>query len=471
MIIDWAPSIQTEYYIARMMSQQYMNGVLFDKAKAASYVLEIERECQEIYEEVRPHLQLELHKVFPNELKKPYLKTGAYAKGVIEWYGEDVPDIGGPFFRIDWVEPDMNSREKFKKQLLYLGWRPIDFTEKGSPRLTTKDEYGATVACPSLEATLGSLGASVARYYTLRHRQSQMKGWLYGSKGRPSPIRADGRIGAGINTLGTNTGRGSHRVIANIPRVSSVYGAEMRGLFIAPEGKVLIGSDLAGLELRCLAHRMKDLTYIDILLNSDIHWHNAKLMGLIKGDTLYDQENPSHKNIRDLSKKIIYTTLYGGGLGKIAETIKGTQKAAKQLKDTLFDNLVALADLVKGVQNASKRGYLMGLDGRKVFMRRDDRGQVATHKALNTLLQSDGAIIAKEWLIQQDKEIYTCNKNIDTKQLIWYHDEVLVETSPSKADQIGEQIVNCAVKAGESLGLRCPLDADYHIGSSWGDVH
>lgn len=470
--IDWTLSLWIEHRVAEIITQQVANGVLFDKESALDLLDKIAVEKAEIEERIRPLLYLDMQRI-GTYVKKPFMKDGSYSKAVLEHYPANPEIVWGQFSRIEWVELQLSQREKLKDQLMKAGWKPENYTDKGSPQFTIKNEYGETIACPSLERTLGEKGALVARYSVISHREGQVKGWVYGTKnnGFVSPIRADGRIPAGAITCGTNTGRAVHRTIVNIPRPNSPLGKEMRSLFIVPSDKVLVGSDLEGLELRCLAHRMNDYLYTDILLNGDIHWHNAQSMGLVPYGTLRDKHNAALEVFRDMSKKICYTTLYGAGLGKIADTINDSERRAKEIRDNFYANTPALSDLIEGVKKASKRGWLKGLDGRKIWMRRSEDGKVTEHKALNTLLQSDGAIISKMWLIEIDERIIKNPRFSSPKQLWWMHDEVGIECVPEEADEIGELLKECARIAGEKLKLNLPIAANYSVGRSWCDVH
>lgn len=458
---DWSLSIYIEHEVARIITQQEINGVWFNTEKAVQYIKDIDTECDDIYKAIRPMLSKEVKQPYKTPVNKPFLKgSGKPSGNLLKWYTEEeCAMVQGPFSRVEFSEPDMNSREKFKKQLLALGWKPQHFTEKGSPQLTTKNEYDETVACPSLEETLGELGARVARYFILRHRQGQIKGWVLGPKasGFKTPIRADHRIPAGAIPDGTPTHRMTHRVVANVPRVTSVFGKEMRSLFgVDPDEDVKqIGADLSGLELRNLAHRMRDPKYVEAIISKDIHVYNQEAANL---DT------------RDQAKKFIYTFLYGGGDAKVGHAIGGGASAGKKIKAKFLNSLPKLDKLLRQVKKAAERGYLIGLDGRKIWMRRDEKGKVLTHKALNTLLQCDGAIVAKVALIFMDKNIFQ-KEQYKAKLLITYHDEVQVQAKSDQAETVGNLLVKCFETAGTFLKTSCPITGEFKIGYNWGDCH
>ena len=119
--------------------------------------------------------------------------------------------------------------------------------------------------------------------------------------------------------------------------------------------------------------------------------------------------------------------------------------------------------LVEGVQRfADKNGYLPGLDTRKLFVR-------SSHAALNTLLQSAGALISKRWLIEMN--LAFAERGWDVKQVVWCHDEVQLECDPEIADEVGKVATQCATKAGEFFNFRIRIDAEYKVGINWMETH
>lgn len=439
-------SINIEHSVARIITQQEINGVKFDVDKAKGYIESIEGEVQQLADNIRKVLHLE-YSAIGNSVELIFKKNGEYRANVQEWCDRTGFSVGGPFTRIEWDEPNVGSRAKLIKQLLHLGWKPENFTDKGNPKLTIKNEYNETVPCPSLEETLGDLGKDVARFYILRHRQSQIKGWL-------ENVRPDGRITAGANPNGTPTGRMQHRLVANVPRVSSIFGAEMRSLFTVPDGYRMVGADLSGIELRCLAHYMGDKEYIHHLLNGDIHTYNQKKAGL-----------PT----RDTAKVFIYGLLYGAGNAKIGKIVGGTAMDGMRLRTAFLDGLPALKKLLNLIDKAIKRGYLKGLDGRKLWIRRDEEGKLKTHTGLNVLLQFAGSITFKIALLYIDK--YILQRYDDVKLLISYHDEAQLEVPEHLAEEIAEKMVECMRKAGTFLKFACPIDGEAKIGFNWKDTH
>ena len=103
---------------------------------------------------------------------------------------------------------------------------------------------------------------------------------------------------------------------------------------------------------------------------------------------------------------------------------------------------------------------LKGLDGRKIFIR-------SKHAALNSLLQSAGAIVMKKALVIFNEKI----KDLPAEFVANVHDEWQVETTYKNADTVGKLGVEAIIEAGIELNLNCPLDGEYNVGRNWSETH
>jgi len=93
----------------------------------------------------------------------------------------------------------------------------------------------------------------------------------------------------------------------------------------------------------------------------------------------------------------------------------------------------------------------------------------SAHASMNTLLQSAGAIVSKQWMI----EVNDClqRSGIDYKQINYSHDEIEFEVGEKDVDIVKQIAIECAAKAGNSLNFRCPVGAEAKVGKNWYDVH
>ena len=421
-----------EYEIKKQCSLQERTGWYFDLHSAIQLLAEINEDLRLAEEEV--------HKTFvplpvwqsKKAVKNRFLKNGKRTKHYqtevdLGCYTNEDKDYGY------WSYPELNlgSRQQVGRHLMHYGWKPNVFTETGVPKVdesTLKD-----VDIP--EAKI------IARYLMLQKRHSQVSSWVdeynYDTK----------RIHSRVHTMGTVT----HRMSSSNPNLQQVtasnkeYGQQMRGLFTVPDGKVIVGADLSGLELRCLAHYMKDPGYTEEILSGDIHTANQKAAGL---------------STRDESKRFIYAYLYGGGDNLIGKICGGGKELGKKVKEQFLSNTPALATLRKKVERASKKGWIRTLDGRKVYVR-------SPHSALNFLLQSAGSIIAKRaWVI-----FHSLAYQFDYKQLGVIHDEIQIECDPVDAEIIGKLVVQAMEDTTDYYKLNCPITGEYKIGKSWNETH
>lgn len=445
--IDWTEAILLEHRVAQIIREQEEYGVYFNLAKAKYYISLLERRKEELYTLIRPYLDYEIiieetkdkrdNGYEYNFVRKIHLKNGDYTASVINWF-PDPTVVEGEFSRISISDPSISKRQQIIKQLLKLGWKPTEFTETGQPKLTDKG-----LPVDSLEL-VGDFGKHLAMWYTMNHRQSQITGFL-------PYVREDYRISAQCQACSTNTFRAKHRVVANIPRPTSLFGKEMRSLFCAAPNKVLVNADLSGLELRMLAHHMDDKEYIDQILNGDIHSYNQHKAGL-----------PT----RDQAKTFCYAVLYGAGSTKVGSIIGGGSKEGKVLMDNFFTSIPKLGDLsVKVKKFAEKYGWLPSIDGRKIYIRRFE-GKILVHTALNALLQANGSIVTKRAMVIAHDKIKELN--LVGRQTVYYHDEYLWETLPEHADLLGRTLIDSMKEAGEYYKLNIPISGEFAVGNDWG---
>lgn len=374
----------------------------------------------------------------------------------------------------------------------------------------------------SLDGDLGRVGGLLKKRMIASHRMGLIKGLI-------NKERVDGKLSADANPCATPTFRFKHRVVVNIPS-RGFFGHECRSLFQSdlnadddhssrfiitnsvpdgcyiksgtnviydqkknkpvgihkyyiPQGReIFVGYDGSGLELRMLAHYLifecramlkeaveennpskkataerglaSAILYRDILLDGDIHTHNMKLAGL-----------PT----RDNAKTFIYAFNYGAGDLKLGSITGGGKEEGAIMRERFLAENPCIAILIDRMTEKAKKGYIEGVDGRRITMRRDAQGKVMTHKALNTLLQSAGAIVMKYAMIFLDKWIR--RDKIRCAKVIDMHDEGQFSCNRNDVDKLTELMALCVKRAGEYLEMECPLASDYQIGANWLHTH
>ena len=399
-------AIEIEHEVAAIICKQERRGFKLDLPRSMALVAELSDRMGKI--------ESELQRVFrPITTERVSEKTGKRLKDYVEVFNP-------------------GSRQQIAKRLQELGWKPNKKTEKGSVIVDETTLSGVDIP----EAKL------VAEYLMLQKRHSQVKSWL-------DAVEEDGRVRGKVITNGAVTGRMTHHSpnMAQIPSSSSLYGHECRACWTVDDGYKLIGADASGLELRMLAHYMKDDDYVREVCEGDIHTKNQIAAGL--------QE-------RSQAKTFIYALLYGAGASKIGAIVSGGAKEGQRLIDSFLDNTPSLKTLRSKVERLAEKGTLPGLDERQLHIR-------SAHAALNTLLQSAGAIVMKQALILLNKKIQ--KEKLNAHFVANVHDEWQMEVVAEDAEKVGKMAVQAITEAGKVLGLRCPLAGEYKVGHNWAETH
>jgi DNA polymerase I-like protein with 3'-5' exonuclease and polymerase domains len=433
-------SVRLEHDVAKIIEDQKTNGFEFDMQKAMLLVAMFSEKLaateSEVHETFKPRVTTQI-------LKPQYTKTGRLSKTAKDQHDKGVrltdeewtkmEQDSKPYKRDTYTDFNLGSRKQIGEYLIEAGWKPKNFTPTGQPIV---DEGTLSKVKDIPEAQL------IAKYLMLQKRLAQVNSWI-------KAVEPDGRVRGYVNPNGAVTGRmtHSHPNTAQVPSTNSPYGAECRACWTVKSGNKLVGIDASGLELRMLAHYMNDEDYTNEILNGDIHTANQKLAGL---------------ESRNQAKTFIYALLYGAGDAKLGSVAKRGKAVGKQLRRQFLDSLPSFKHLIQRVQRESKKGFLKGLDGRKLSIRSE-------HAALNTLLQSAGAIVMKEALVILDHLIFL--KNLDAKIVANVHDEWQIECSVEDAEAVGKAGRQAIIQAGKNLNLNCPLDGDYNIGDGWHETH
>ena len=425
-------SVTLEHEVQKVIAKQTENGWLLDQRKCVDLLARLKQRKMEIEDEV--HEKFKPLPVFIKEITPKYNKDGRLSTVGLKFLSDcDRGFVSGSFSRIDWPEFNLGSRQQIGRYLQFFGWKPETYTEKGN---VIVDEAVLSKVKKIPEASL------IAEYLLVQKRMAQIDSWLEG-------VEEDGRVHGYVNPIGAVTGRMTHSSpnMAQVPASYSPYGGECRSCWVVPKGYKLVGVDASGLELRMLAHYMDDKEYTHEVINGDIHTVNQNSAGL---------------TTRDNAKTFIYAFLYGAGDAKIGSVVGGNSRDGAKLKKKFLDNTPSLRDLRERVERSSQRGYLKGLDGRKLIIR-------SAHASLNTLLQSAGAIIMKKALTLLNE--YAILHSIDYKFVGNIHDEFQAEVREDQVDNFGWLAVECIKSAGLKFNLRCPLDGEYKIGNNWAETH
>ena len=416
--------VALEHQVANILTQQELHGWYFDERSAWQLASTLRTDLEKTYQLLRDR-----HPFVAGSLFTP--KRNNRTQGYVE---------GAPFTRLKDLNPTSRDHISWILQT-YHGWKPTELTPTGKPiidEVILKEAASAGISiaedflkCLDITKKLGMISEGTNAWLKLCTNANRVHHHC---------------------SVATNTHRCAHRN-PNLAQVPS--DSNFRQLFQASPGQLLVGADLAGIELRMLAHylaRYDAGRYADILLNGDIHQVNADKVGIS----------------RRAVKTVTYAFLYGAGDAKIGLSYdkslssSAAKSKGKEIRKAYVEAIPGLADLLTAVQTASDRGYVKTIDGRRLNVD-------SSHKALNFLLQGSSACLAKRWLLIANDGVKTIP--LCASQLAFVHDELQYECAPEHAEDLKFLLELSAVQAGEYYNLRCPIAAEGKIGKTWADVH
>lgn len=411
--------LDLEHRTARILTAQETYGWAFNERAAWQLESTLRRELEQVTELLRSRYPFVAGSTFNPKRNN---KTQGYFAGA-----ESV--------RLKELNPTSRDHIAWILQT-HTSWRPKSLTTTGKAIIdeTILTEIGTDLSlmflkCLELKKQLGMLSEGA-------------NAWL--------KLVKKGRIHHHCS-VATNTHRCAHRK----PNLAQVPSDErFRRLFIPTDGNVMVGADLSGIELRMLAHylhRYDEGRYKEILLYGDIHQTNADKIGIS----------------RRLVKTVTYAFLYGAGDEKIGYSYdknlqpKKARSKGAEIRAAFIAAIEGLDSLLKAIKQASERGFVRAIDKRKITVD-------TQHKALNYLLQSSAAVIAKRWMVIADENIGDLE---GVHQLAFVHDELQFDSLKCNSHHLADILVDSAKQAGEFYHMRCPVDAEAKIGNNWAEVH
>jgi len=412
---DW---LTLEHQVAQILTQQEIHGWYFDEQAARELESTLRREYEETTQLLRNrHPFVKGSEFTPKRANK---RTG---------YVE-----GATLTKLKEFNPTSRDHISWILQTHY-GWTPSSLTNSGKAVID--------------ETVLKDIGSDTAlAFLKLLDLTKQLGMISEGVNAWQKLVTTSSRIHHHCS-VATSTFRCSHRK----PNLSQVPSNEnFRKLFKASPNMVMCGADLSGIELRILSHYLAKFDggrYAKILINGDIHQTNADRIGITRSQV----------------KTVTYAFLYGAGDAKIGVSYdkqlskdKASAKG-KEIRKAYVDAIPGLKELLEGVHKASEKGYVLGIDKRRILV--DSK-----HKSLNYLLQGSAAVIAKRWMV-------LANENLPktARQLAFIHDELQFEVQPEEVDTLKFLLELTAVQAGEYYKLRCPIAAESKHGNDWSEVH
>ena len=411
---DW---LVLEHQVATILTEQENHGWFFDEPAARSLESALRREYEETSQLLRDR-----HPFVSGPLFTP--KRNNRTKGYV---------AGAAFTKLKELNP--TSRDHIAWILkTHYDWQPSSLTNSGKAVID--------------ETVLKELGTDIALSFFKLLDLTKKLGMISEGVNAWQKLVTKSRVHHHCS-VATSTFRCAHRK----PNLSQVPSDErFRKLFTASPGKVLVGADLSGIELRMLAHylaRYDKGRYAEILLNGDIHQTNADKIGISRRDV----------------KTVTYAFLYGAGDRKIGVSVdkqlsdEAAAKKGREIRKAYVDAIPGLKELLTAVKKVSERGYVLGLDKRRILVDKP-------HKALNYLLQGSSAILAKRWMLLTYEYLPPT-----AHQLAFVHDELQYECKECDREHLQFLLEVKALESGEYYNMRCPIAAESQSGHTWADVH
>lgn len=491
------------------------NGFYFNISKCERLLDKVTQELEVLDKEILRTFPPKLHLI--KEIHPRLTRHGTLHKQDFRWVrsGDLTEFTPFPFCRCEFKSFNPSSHRQIVDVLAGACWKPIDktathieATRQGIVRADL-EKYGWKINETNL-ATLPDTAPKSARTLALRILYEARRRTLTEWKELYNPDT--GRIHGKFISIGAWTHRMAHQKpnMANIPNEFDtqgkvkLLGADMRSCFCVPKGRLLVGVDAEGIQLRIFAHYIDDPEFTKALVEgrkddkTDPHSLNQKILGSVCKS-------------RSAAKRFIYALLLGAGLGKLAEVLGCSIDEAKLALERLLLRYEGFARLKRTViPKDASRGYFYGLDGCKVKIPGATTSE-RRHLAMSGYLQNGEATIMKHatirWLDKVEKKYEQRLSNIPSmvhlhsylentpnigllvrseilvpKLVNLVHDEWQTEMPSNDMEEalwMAQTQSDSLREVGEILGLRCPLAGsywnedkkDYTIGTNWKVTH
>lgn len=279
-------------------------------------------------------------------------------------------------------------------------------------------------------------------------------------------IAADGRIHTSFQNTVTATGRLSSTEpnLQNIP-VRTELGAELRKMFVAPAGRVLVDADYSQIELRLLAHIAGDEHMIAAFrTGEDIHTVTAsQVFGV-------PPEQVTHE-MRRRAKAVNFGIVYGISDFSLSQDIGVTRAEAKAYMEKYFEKYSGVhAYMTQVVERAKADGYVSTLMGRRRWLpelksSNFNLRSFGERVALNMPIQGTAADLIKKAMLHVDGRLR--REGLEARLVLQVHDELIVECPEGEAEQVQRLLAEEMEHVAE---LAVPLTAEAHAGKSWAEA-
>ena len=280
-------------------------------------------------------------------------------------------------------------------------------------------------------------------------------------------ISEDGRIHTNFQMTVTATGRLSSTEpnLQNIP-VRKKLGAQIRNMFVAAPGMMLVDADYSQIELRLLAHISGDETMKEAFLSGeDFHTVTASnVFGVPLSEVT--------PILRSRAKAVNFGIVYGISAFSLAQDIGVYPNEAKAYIDAYLEKYHGVRDYMKQiVETAKAQGYVSTVYGRRRYLpelksSNFNMRSFGERVALNMPVQGTAADIIKLAMVNVHRRLKA--DGLKARLILQVHDELIVECPGEEAEQVRQLLTEEMENAAQ---LSVPLLAEAHIGHSWAEAH
>jgi DNA polymerase-1 len=464
--------LRAEQAATKWSTRAHVHGWPFNVAKAKELYIALNVKMQEAYNALNARLGMKTVAYDKCkgivETKRPkWVKSGAYDAHTANWFGIDPWSgfegeerlVEGEYCRVTFVPLSLDSVADVKVFLFRNGWVPTEYNTKLNEATGRKEPTSPKITEDSLEF-LGGDGVLYTEFLTAKSRFSILKTWL-------ENVDENGNLHGDCMVIGTPSMRATHRIIVNVPSADSPWGKEMRSLFGSLEGWTLIGCDSAGNQARGLAHYLGDATFIDTLLNGDIHQYNADILtNIVRGIKGIPRD---FVVTRSQAKRILYAFLFGASGSKLWMYIfgKADHKNGTTLKNQFIKAVPGFKVLLEKLGSMYTKsmeygdGYIYSLANNKIYVD-------SYHKLLVYLLQAAEKATCSTALMYTVEHLEA--EGIPYIPCIYYHDEIDFMVPDEYAERAAA-IGKAGFKEGPKLYGVEIMDGDAKMGRTWYDVH
>ena len=451
-----------------IQNKQRRNGFPFDfKRGTELYVTLREREEE---------LQNEIHRLWPPELrvigtyKSARKQNGEYNLQYTRHKGQYpkvVESSDGGYQTYDYVSFNLGSPLQRIDKLLDLGWKPVNLTKAGNPKVD-EDEllaYAELSGTPEV--------AALAKWIVINSRANMIRTWLDAYDENTKAIH--GKLFIASTLRYRHSGPNS----ANIPAVrhkkdeegndaiqygeSGAWTYEVRDLWTSGGSDFsLVGLDGTGIQNRALIHNLiktvgidRVRPFLDLGLSGDIHKHNIEVLGLAN---------------KAAAKKFYYTLMMGGGGKRLAadQAQFGTVMTAKHgdyLKDKMIASIPGFGDLISSLEKElNNTGRIKLCDGTPILV-------PSKHMVIPYLLQGDESRLMKKAMIYIDQEVNRQRLRDHVFKVADIHDEFQYRVRNKYVEQFIGLALPCFNRSGDYFRYNLPIDGDAKVGKTWAGTH